>query len=173
MELMSKQEYLLGVAEECKEELRALNIEFAENVYFEINTRAKSRFGRCRKVCSWNNEFTIEITDMLLEKNVPTKSLKNTIIHELLHTVDGCMNHKSKWKNLANKVNNAYGYDIKRASSFEERGVKMEIAPKKINYMFKCKGCGQTIKRTRKSKFTEFYNYYTCGCCGVKFEKIL
>lgn len=168
---MSKQELLLNVANECKEELRALDIKFAENVCFEINTRAKKRFGQCSKRAY--NLYKISVTDRLLEENVPIESLKNTIIHELLHTVDGCMNHKTKWKNLANKVNDAYGYNISRTSTCEELGVRSESTPKKVNYIFKCKDCGQVIKRTRMSKFVKYYTYYTCGNCNGDFERIL
>ena len=60
--------------------------------------------------------------------------LKNTIIHELLHTCVGCMNHKAKWKFYADKVNRAYGYDdIKRTSTADEKGVKEVIRKRKVN----------------------------------------
>lgn len=164
---------LWKVAEVCKEELREINIEFSESVEFKVNTRAKSRFGQCKFVDNIYTDYEIEITDRLLKNDATIDGLKNTIIHELLHTVEGCMNHGTKWKSLADKVNRAYGYNIKRASSCAEKGIKEEIVPKKVNYMFKCKDCGQVIKRTRMSKFVRYYTYYRCGGCNGRFEKIL
>ena len=173
LENMKELAYLLEVAEICKEELRVINIDFNESVEFKVNTRAKKRFGLCTYKNNLDCDFEIQITDRLLKNSSAIIGLKNTIIHELLHTVEGCMNHGKKWKSLADEVNRAYGYNIKRASSCAEKGIESEIVPKKVNYMFKCKDCGQVIKRTRMSKFVKYYTYYRCGGCNGHFERTL
>lgn len=84
---------------ECIAELDSIGIVCGKIRNIEINTRAKCRWGLCRTVKS--GVFDIEISSRLLEDNVEDIVTKNTIIHELLHTVRGCHGHTGKWKVLA------------------------------------------------------------------------
>ena len=157
------------IATECMEELEAINIPLGKILSFEINYRATTRWGQCRrKPSGW---YTINISHRLLADDVDIKALKDTLFHELLHTCDGCMNHGARWKNYADKVNKAYGYNIKRCTSAEEKNI--ERTEKNIKHKFICKDCGQVITRQRDSKFTKHYDLYRCGKCGGKFEKVL
>ena len=107
--------------------------------------------------------------------------MKNTIIHELLHTCKGCMKHTGEWKQLAEKVNRYYGYNIKRCDSADEKGISEEqkekiqkerTATRKVKYIFKCTCCGQKVERCRESKFTKYPELYRCAVCHGKFERI-
>lgn len=159
------------IAAQCMRELDVLGIKYGEVISFEINTRAKKRWGQCKRI--YGNKYSINISYRLLEDDTPMVSLKNTIIHELLHTCKDCMNHGENWKRQADKVNRAYGYGIKRCNSAEEKGVKeLPEESKKIKHRFVCKGCGQTIDRMRESRFTKYHTYYRCGRCGSDFEKL-
>lgn len=163
---------LIELANECMAELDAIGIEYGKIAHWEINTRAKKRWGQCRK--NPNGTYTISISHRLLADNVANDGAKNTIIHELLHSVKGCMNHKEEWKYQAEKVNRAYGYNIKRCSSSEEKGVEsIEAAPQEIKYRFKCKDCGKIYSRTRASRFTNNWQNYRCGVCNGKFDRII
>lgn len=106
--------------------------------------------------------------------NVTDKSLDTTIIHEILHTVDGCLNHKAKWQEMANIVNNAYGYNIKRTTSAEEMGV--ERIEKKIvyHYEIKCTKCNNVWKYQKESKVVKCCrnNNATCPCGARNFVVI-
>ena len=158
------------IAKECMAELDAIGIKYGKVVKFEINTRAKKRWGQCKKV---PGGYSINISASLLKESTPIDSLKNTVIHELLHTCKNAYNHKAEWKRLAAKVNSHYGYNIKRISSTEEKGVeKEEVQPRKIKHKFVCKGCGMEVLRVKESRFTKNYDWYTCGRCGGSFEKI-
>lgn len=84
-----------------------------------INSRAKSRFGLCR-MGKYN--YQIEINSQLLQAE--EKKVMNTIVHEILHTVRGCMNHGSTWARYANIMNCKFGYDISRTSSYEKMGLE-------------------------------------------------
>lgn len=161
---------LKETSKRCIEIMEELDIPIAQNVYFIINSRAKSRYGQCRRIHSWDNEFEIQVSDMVLDKEVPIKSLETVILHELLHTVEGCMNHGAKWKALANKINKAYGYEIERTSNREKLGIKED---KTVNYKFECTCCGQEITRTRRSRFVDNYSYYRCGRCKGSFKRVL
>lgn len=164
---------LYAVASECMYELETLGIKFGKIVNFEVNYRAKSRWGQC---CKKRDGYYINISNRLLQDDVEDKALKDTIIHEILHTCEGCMNHGTTWKKHADKVNKAYGYNIKRCTSAKEKGFDMEDlkAEKERNakHKFVCEKCGQTILRQRESNFTKNYENYTCGRCGGKFEKL-
>ena len=163
---------LKELAIECMAELDAIGIKYGNIVEWQINTRAKKRWGQCHK--NPDGTYIISISHRLLADNVENDGAKNTIIHELLHSVKGCMNHKEEWKYQAEKVNRAYGYNIKRCSSSEEKGVEgLESIPQAIKYQFKCKDCGKVYSRTRASKFTNNWQRYRCGVCGGDFIKII
>lgn len=162
---------LIELANECMVELDEIGIQYAETIYWEINTRAKKRWGLCKY--NSNGSYTISISSRLLADDVAVDGAINTIIHELLHTCKGCMNHGENWKREANKVNRAYGYNIKRCSSAEEKGVEpIESMPKAIKHQFRCKECGKVYSRMKESNFTKHWEHYRCGCCNGEFIKI-
>lgn len=159
---------LIKYANECKAELDALGITYNKNITFKVNTRALQRLG----LCSLNNgSYNIQISSILLEDENPIKALKNTIMHELLHTHDNCMSHGGLWQCLANRVNKAYGYNVSRINSLESLGIIKNSIKEKARqnaYVFKCDKCGQSIVRYRSSKFVRNYTNYHCGKCGGK-----
>lgn len=154
--------------QECLDEVRNVGIKTGTVRAWEINTRARKRWGHCKKEI--DGTFTIQIAKQLLEDDrITEKSCKETMIHELLHTCSGCMNHQAKWKSYAQLMNDTYGYNIKRATSASEKGVEEEkTKPMKVKYMFVCSGCGAQIYRKRKSRFTRYYRQYICTRCGTQ-----
>ena len=134
--------------------------------------KAKSKWGLCTS--EGFGVYTISISTILLDDSVSDKALESTMIHEILHTVEGCQNHGSKWKKLANKVNEAYGYDIKRTTSPEEKGEEVAKLCSKIEFKhaIKCKKCGYEIFFQRECKSTKHPNWYThIGCGGTFFRE--
>ena len=163
---------LTRLANECMEMLDAIGIEYADRIDWQVNTRAKKRWGQCKRTP--NGAYIISISNRLLADNVTDDGAINTIIHELLHSVKGCMNHGENWKREASRVNRAYGINIKRCSSAEEKGVEsIESIPKAIKYQFECKECGKVYSRVKASNFTKNWQNYRCGCCGGEFTKIM
>ena len=158
----------------CLEKLAILNIEVGNIQHITINTRAKSRWGRCRKTENrFGISYTIDISSELLKDEVSDRAAEETMLHELIHTCKGCFNHGPEWKRLAEKVNRAYGYNVKRVTSAEEKGIEIKKPDiKKIaKYKFVCTGCGQEIYRQRESKFTRNPNRYICAKCGGSFKR--
>lgn len=151
--------------ETCLYELDTIGIKYGNVTKWEINTRAKKRWGQCR-ILPNGKSFEISISKRLIDDNVPDKSAKSTIIHELLHTCEGCHNHSSKWKKLASYVNSRLGYDIKRCASSAEYGIYDEPASHNVKYLVKCIKCGKTYERERKSKIIKNPKRYRCGLCG-------
>ena len=161
---------LMKLARECMQELDAIGIRYGSPISWSINTRAKKRWGYCKKTV---DGFYIEISERLLRDNIPDYGAKNTIIHELLHTCQGAGNHQAEWQRLARMVNNHYDYNIQRKSNYEDKGVPVEAVQENIKYRFVCLDCGQRVHRMRASAFTRNYKNYRCGICGGEFEEEL
>lgn len=159
--------------EECMHELDALHIPYGTISEIQVNTRAKKRLGLCKMLP--DKTFRIEISDRLLGDNIPKQAVKHTIIHELLHAVPGCMNHKAKWKEQAEKVNRAYGYQIRRASSFEERGItdaEVQLPKPKYKYRLQCVSCPTNYSYYRWCSTLEHYKNCRCSDCGSRLKLI-
>lgn len=175
---------LQATATKCIKMLNDIGIEpTVTPQQFTINTRATKRFGQAKKKNGrWYN---ININHWLLDDNSPQSGLENTVLHELLHTVDGCVGHTGKWLRLAKQVRDAYGYDITRTNTAEEKlGVnaknfKREQAEKRAKrnankpcaykYAVSCE-CGQEwhsqrVTKTIKIITGEIKGHCTCPYC--------
>lgn len=155
---------LYKYAMECMSELGAIGIPYRTS-FFEVNHRAVYRWGLCRS--NGDGTFTIQISSVLLDDNNSIEGLKNTIIHELIHTCVDCMNHGKKWKEYADRVNKHYGYDIKRTSNSEEKGVSVNtIKENKRHYEVTCSSCGKKFIYYRDCKVTKNPSRFHCSCGG-------
>lgn len=161
--------YLNQVAKECMAKLDAINIPYSKNVDFNTSKRYKVKWGQCSKRY---DGYHITINNILADEKYHD-GLENTLMHELLHTCPGCMNHGALWKAYSRMVFNYYGIDITRTNSSKEKGVDESlIKHEPIRYRFKCEGCGQIINRRRESKFTRNYTHYVCGECHGKLMRV-
>lgn len=168
---MTKEENLIKAVEYGKSLMDNAGIPYGNIVNLKVNTRAKSRWGLCRRL--GYNAYEIEISDCLLEGNVDPYALLNTVVHELIHSAPGCMKHTGEWKEYAEKFNAYYpGFNIKRCTSAEEKGMESRRKEPDYKYIFVCEDCGQVIKRQRRSKFVEHSENFRCGKCGGKFHQI-
>lgn len=165
---------LMTYATICMKELDAIGIKYGRILKWEINTRAKSRWGQCRTV---SGGYSININSVLLDDRNDEKGLKETIHHELLHSCKGCMNHGTNWKSLAQRVNRVYGYNIKRTDSAADKGVVEETRPprkaREANYKVVCLDCGKIYTRAKASKLITHTDRYRCGCCCGKLKRVL
>lgn len=156
---------LIKLAEECQRDLSSVGIRCGKVRNWTINSRAKARWGLCTKVAK--GIYDIQISSVLLQDDVDDTAVKNTIAHELLHTVPGCFNHTGKWKQHAALVNRLLPqYHIKARTSFEEKGIADNRPEPLYRYMLKCQQCGAIIKRQKKSPITEHPEHYRCKCGG-------
>lgn len=169
---------LTKYAKQCMAELDNLNIQYGNIIEFNINTRALKRWGQCKAI---PGGFSININYILLDEKNDEQGLKNTIIHELLHSCKNCMNHGKEWQYLANKVNRTYGYNIKRVSSANDKGLTEESQKEQINaeieklqnrkhYEIICQNCGYKYIRYKESKIVQHPEYYRCGVCHGKLK---
>ena len=82
---------------------RGIKVGKVHRVWFSDTSFGK--FGSCRRLTS--NYFTIEITDLGLRGDV-----RSTIVHELIHTVEGCYNHGPKFREIAKLLSSAYNIKL-------------------------------------------------------------
>lgn len=91
-------------------------------------------------------EHRITISKRLVDDSTPYSSLRQTMLHELLHACDECYGckHKGKWLEYANLVNDCYNMNIQEGHSSEEMGCTVTY---RKYYVTKCMGCGKLIVR--------------------------
>ena len=160
---------------EVLEDFDALGIEYGKIVEVVPNSRAQSRWGQCRKR---PNGYYININVALLADNIGDQGAKETIAHEICHTIKGCMNHGDKWKHYAQLLS-VFGYNIKRTNSAEDKGISAEVhsASKNYKYEVRCEKCGSTSYYQKKGTvvntlMTQKYHGYRCGKCGSHGLKV-
>ena len=90
--------------------------------------------------------------------------------HEIMLVIDSMVGQEAV--NVAQTFNDKLGIDIKRLASSSEVGIEPYRPTENIKYVFRCNGCGQEIKRRRKSQFVIHYHNYKCGICNGNFEKV-
>lgn len=150
-------------------EMDVLDIPYNHIEECTINTRAKHRYGQCRRR---NGKYYINISERLLEDYVPTKSLMTVLCHEILHTIDGCMNHGKLWKEYADLVNDCYAYNITTTSSDKKYGLKPQenVKRKRMDYKYRveCCNCGGYGLYKKKTKWFTERGMKNCTCkkCG-------
>ena len=158
-------EHFKTLIRECQAELSAIGISYGTVTSWKINTRAKSRWGQCRRLP--DGSFEIQISHRLLTGEIDPTAAKKTIIHELLHTVRGCQDHQKRWKLLADRVNKAYpAYHIKRTSSYQEKGLSEPDTIHQKHYCITCQNCGMRSFRQRASRVVTHPEHYRCFKCG-------
>lgn len=146
-------------------ELRRLEVPVSGKILpgVRVNARAKRRLGCC---FFRQGVYTIEVSAGILHSPV---LLRETLLHELLHTCPGCRDHGPLWKHYAEVVNKALGTSIQRTVKAEG-----ELAPlrrEEVKYVLRCQSCGREINRMRMCKVVKTPWRYRC-LCGGKLKRV-
>ena len=107
---------------ECIELMRELGVPISDSICPEVKlVGTHSYYGRCNPKGSLKRfaefDYYIEISGHTLQNT--EKSLRNTLIHELIHTVPDGLCHTGEWKKWAKYVSEKTGYNIQRLSCDE------------------------------------------------------
>ena len=107
---------------ECIELMKELGVPISNSICPEvILVGTHSYYGRCSSKDSLKRytefDYYIEISGHTLQNT--EKSLRNTLIHELIHTVPDGLCHTGEWKKWAKYVSEKTGYNIQRLSCDE------------------------------------------------------
>lgn len=169
----------------CKQEIEAVGLNLGTITELKINTRATSRFGR-----SYFNslgECRIEISALLLYPDIPDSMLKQFLIHEMLHTCPGCMEHGAIWNKNAELLNTTYGYTLQRVVPEETAKFVLSHAPGNentadadalsaptglIRHKLICPNCNYTIIRQRNSSLVQHPEEFLCPNCNTPLKKV-
>ena len=150
---------LVVMLESIKEDFRTAGLTPGRIGEVSFSGRLTRSRGNCRR--ETDGFYTIHISSRLMGH---TELLRETLAHELLHTVKGCFDHGSRFQEAARKLRE-YGYHIQSTyepEAFEIRG----------RYQFQCSRCGVIVNRTRRSNFTEHPERYIHKGCGGHFEPL-
>ena len=158
---------LMTLVAECESELKSLGYKPCENITWSVNARAKKRWGQCKYTSA--TTCAISISERLLQDDAPDQAVKDTIMHELIHTVRGrngkpASKHTGLWYEIAQEVNiRLPQYRIKRTTSSAEKGIEPIVREKRIEYTIRCTHCGKEYHRERMSKLVSQPERYRCG----------
>ena len=116
---------------ECIVKLDALNVPISKDILFKTNT-GFSRFGFCKKTPRGETAFVIAINKWFEDD----LGLIETIMHELVHTVDGCYNHGAKFHKIAEMINQEYNLNITVVGHYKlnEKAYKCAAVKKGTGY---------------------------------------
>lgn len=115
---------------ECQTLLRELGVPISNSISPTVMLNGRRRaFG----ICYWKGsgrkrnkfDFYIELSGYAL--NNTEKSLRSTLIHELIHTVPGGQCHTGEWKKWAKFVSEKTGYTISRCEGDETEEDRLNI----------------------------------------------
>ena len=164
---------LQRLAKESEKELRDIGLgdKLKSDIKYTINYRAKKRLGQCV------DKRDINISSWLLEIGLD-HDIKDTIIHEILHTFKDTIGHKTKWQYYANYVNNRTDYHITRTTSIDNIYARAnKVRPRReVSYKYEitCEKCGKVFYRQKMAK--KVFNSFTRGnrvhksCGGHDFK---
>ena len=149
-----------GLLQEVAKQAEEVGIPISKRIepHVTINRRAVNRLGCCKRK---GEGYFIELSARVAEG--PKESCRETLAHELLHTCWGCQNHGARWKEYAQRMNNAYGYHIRRVAAAE---VVEQLQPRPFKYLLRCENCGAELGRYRASPLTRHPERYRCRCGG-------
>ena len=160
--------------QEERNNLIAIRIPVSSEICPEIRfSKATSWYGQCRQNQVYHGmryKFQISISEYHLQSS--ERAIRNTLVHELLHTCPGCLNHGPKWKAYAAQIQHQLGYNIMRTGGDKDKDSAMEAARREkregyqTKYLLVCTQCGQEFARFRKSKLVLHPEKYRCKCGG-------
>lgn len=133
----------------CKEILGELGyLTYDKNYNVVFNTRAKNILGFCKKISDKNYQISINL-NFLRCANPAT--IHDTIMHEVIHSIDGCMNHGRNFKKISEDVNQKLGYHISRTTT--DNTYYANFLNNK-QYIIYCKGCNKIVCKYMKKSPT-------------------
>ena len=129
---------------------------------------ATGKWASVRRTYGGFSIYTSTIFEKIKDEQVAEDRLVGAMIHELIHTQDGCMDHKAGFKRLAACVNAKYpNYRIQRCNSVEDVGLKFSEI-KAVKYLAMCQKCSHEWSYQRRPKWWDRINRVSCPYCKTK-----
>ena len=146
---------------------------FKRPTYESINfCNRKSAWAYVHRSCGKYSLYVSKIFGTIKDEELFNQRLVGCMIHEAIHTQEGCMNHKTNFKRYASQVNAKYPiYKVQRCTSMDEYGCDRTSVGRqsKVNWVVKCNHCGKEYSYKRRPKYLE--GILTRGTCPICKEK--
>lgn len=147
-----------------------LDLPVSKNVSW-VTFREWNNYGRC--IHYKDDHYVIKINTVYFKKDDERyrRYLLSTIIHELIHSIEGCMNHGENFLKNAEIVNQKYGEGFIRPTN------NSNILDENAKYIFKCDNCGKIVTYNRMCQDVKDAienngdNVHFCGLNGYKGPK--
>lgn len=104
-------QHLEALIKDCIKKCEEADIPISKNITFDV-MKGEKVYGHCT---SWRktDQHIIEISKYLVNE----EEIKNTIIHELLHSCPDGKGHGARWQYYGSIIQKKYGYIISRCDS--------------------------------------------------------
>ena len=165
-----------GMLTKAESMLKEIGVPISQSICPNIVfIRTYSWYGQCcSKASKYNNtdyDFVIRISTYTLQNT--EKSLMNTMLHELIHTIEGTKGHDLTWKKWAQFAGEKLGYDIKRnngdKTTADRESMNSHIHRRFLrDIIIQCESCDYRWYRHRKTKMIKNINRYNCPFCHTK-----
>ena len=146
---------LTDIKNEIKEDVELLiSLGYADvsrNHYeCRFDNRALRRLGRCTRMTTY--KYLISVNEKYLRMANP-ESIHNTIMHVVIHSLPGCMNHGKEWQNAARRVNASYNFTpITRVHDLAEDKHYENYVKSNYHYSIECEKCHPKWSYMKKTK---------------------
>ncbi len=168
------------IVKECIGKLNNLGVPISKSICFAFNG-GFSYYGRTHYGAKIKNKYGCDFFVTINKFIIDEKDKKNTVVHELLHTVKGGMWHSGEWKKyklLVNK-NTEFKITILGKVKLEQQAYKNKKVFDFSEYdsstmdLFECPKCktkicikkGACQTKDKKCK-------YFCSKCKKRFERV-
>lgn len=128
-----------------------------------LNRNNRKTLGRCTYQ---NGRYSISLNPNLLSfTEYGEKIIRETVAHELCHTLPGCMNHGREFHSKAAKIMHLMGYHIDTKADIDSSQYFTKYLPQ-ADYMLICDKCGNQVPVARLSDPVKNPMNYSCKKCG-------
>lgn len=153
-----------GMLQQAIQLVKNMDVDVPNNIKTKVRTyKAVSYAGQCRIK---DEQFEITISEYHLNNGY--QPVFETMIHEVVHTVDGCWNHGRKWQHIIDKINRKYGYNISTCGHHNLRA----IAQSDAKYQIQCTKCKNITYLHKFIKVVQFPELYYCAKCHGTLKRI-
>ena len=127
----------------------------------------------CCKYTKRNGEFVsyeISLSEYAMKDET---CIRNTLAHEIIHTMPRCQNHGATFKVNA-ILCKRIGYDVSTRASIEESEACGILDAQKIKakYEIKCPNCDKRWYRSRMCSLVKNPGRYICGDCRSPLTRV-
>lgn len=133
-----------------------------------LNKRVKRILGQCTKLQANTYQLSFNFQYMLIGSDL---SCRQTIYHEVIHTINGGMRHTGAWLECAKAVNLKTGLHIAR-NTYDSDYIAW-LKKTQYRYVIICNNCNSTvcqrIRKTAKLKRLQQYpENFVCPKCNIQ-----